>query len=179
MMTPSGLSIGTILKTNRSRRAAAIWEDPEITINVIKTFFFYFSSHIKTEKYLLSWLYQFQINARVGVFVYQETPLGPVKVVCGMLQRRLSRVASDDNPTRALATGGDWTIGTYFRFRAQHRMWNTNNQNLVESDENESKENFHSSPEDVKNFKLNTLNAKWLYLTIFTNWRYVLSAVFL
>ena len=39
-------------------------------------------------------------------------------------------------------------------------MWNANNQNLVESDENESKENFHSSPDDVKNFKLNTLNAK-------------------
>ena len=58
-------------------------------------------------------------------------------------------------------------------------MWNANNQNLVESDENESKENFHSSPEDVKNFKLNTLNAKWFYLTIFTNWKYVLSAVFL
>ena len=77
-----------------------------------------------------------------------------------------------------MCTGGDWTILTYFRFRAQHRMWNANNQKLVESDENESKENFHSSPEDVKNFKLNTLNAKWLYLTIFTNWRYVLSAVF-
>ena len=108
-----------------------------------------------------------------------NAPLRQVKVVCGMLQRRLSRVASDDNCTRALATGGDWTIVTYFRFRAQHRMWNTNNQKLVESDENESKENFHSSPEDVKNFKLNTLNAKWLYLTIFTNWKYVLSAVFL
>ena len=34
-------------------------------------------------------------------------PLGQVKVVCGMLQRQLSREASDDNCTRALATGGD------------------------------------------------------------------------
>ena len=119
------------------------------------------------------------LNLLKNILKFTCTPLGQVKVVCGMLQRRLSRVASDDNPTRALATGGDWTIVTYFRFRAQHRMWNTNNQKLVESDENESKENFHSSPEDVKNFKLNTLNAKWLYLTIFTNWRYVLSAVFL
>ena len=39
-------------------------------------------------------------------------------------------------------------------------MGNANNQKLVESDENERKENFHSSPEDVKNFELNTSNTK-------------------
>ena len=37
MMTPSGLSIGTILKTNRSLRALATWELPgRERFNIIK-----------------------------------------------------------------------------------------------------------------------------------------------